>query len=1579
MQMRQGRNNFITQSMDISPENITGLKVRRHVAYLLLLLIILFGGCARAPERVKPPLTSPTTKTGMQIKSDKREVIISYRWKKGDISERLFTILTPPLVHLQPVILDYSLGDYEFSASPTPLEKKEESKSHEDNLNKVILKNITVAPEGFLRFNYFQSVRINPVLSRDIASPMEPFNPARKKVPQVLSSITLRLEFAFPDRQSSIERPKRSRPGEQGFSRILSALVDNPEMAEEYAAQSPPVNLSTTDTLSITYSPASGSQEIPTLQLSVRNAGLYKIDSALLAKGGIDPRRVDPGYFHISCAGREIPLATWGCFTSTFMENDALLFYGYPPDCEYTDINIYRLYYDPKRPALRMGTIGGEDIRDALRPEYFISRLVIEEDRELKIHSGNFLSIKGMRWVWQEITPEKPFSCTFSLPGYKTISGKGKVTLRIYCHPDDWTQPGRLQIQVNDAPPGIFPIRNPMDDVKTFDIDYSILRENGNLLRCQILPEKSQTGQTRQTSQTLPDALPTSGSLVFPGGIFFDNLILEYPRQFLLDRGVLKIEKSSLKPGPTRYIIGNIPQRPIVGIEYSNPYKPRFILTKNAGLNRASFTAVESGDSSYLFTAFDLVHSPLAVRHVLNDNLSASSNAADYIIITHPDFMSAARELATHRERHGHKTRIVAVPAVYDEFNQGILSPVALKFFLATALLKWKTPPSYVVLLGDSTSDYKNESRNDIINYVPSYSYVSKFGEKDKWASDHWYTTLLGEDEYPDISLGRLSVNNVTDAENVVKKIIHYETKPSFGSWRSTLGYVADDGPFYEDTEDLRKNFTPNTFIGKTVYLEYLPLDDNFYLDPSFVERTKAKVSTVATAKILELFHNGCLYMTYFGHGSPNIWADERIWFGGDSPNSDNLHLTNMEHLTFVTNMTCNSGAIDYPVPKWNICISEDSMRQPRGGAIAQFVPSGPGFTSAHKKISASLHEALFKDRIATLGDAIILTRSLYLLRRNQVDIAQMFILLGDPALALQIPAEDVPLEGYIANPETHVWKPWGNEKYLRSKDLPAKIRIIGSPLSFRRGMAIYRLYSPDNEISQDGAPVKFSGGMAYHEFTIPAGAMAGEWTARCYLYNEGKKRDAMGGITFNVGEPFLTLINARAEKPLIDISANTPLRLDAEVKNDSPIPCPDAAVGLINLVAENPSTKTLNQPLEPSETKTFSWEVNPKPGLNIFRFSIPGYFKPMSPETPTLNEILLPLVARDDSMTSPDLAISEYLMKRTYTQSGKRVNLSITIPVFSLGIKSLDYADIILRTGTSASGTVLRTSRLPNITPRLPNNATLFMTLENPNEPRTFTLEVVPPKGGDDIHPDNNKFTFVHDVSNLSDLSIDTRTVKLSEESPTEGKTVFFNVPVTNLGRAAAKNFRICLYDNDPDSGGKPLFDYTSPPEKLITCLEAGETRTVRLRWDPVKNSGENRVFIKVDTANAIAETDKSNNIAVITIHVRTKANLKPLVIETRQTDKELAALITHLVARVRNEGETEAKNVSIRFFKGKIQTPETMIGETLIPRIPPGETGETDYVWRLTEEESHFIYRLTFQVFLRGSSQRLSSVEEK
>jgi hypothetical protein len=78
----------------------------------------------------------------------------------------------------------------------------------------------------------------------------------------------------------------------------------------------------------------------------------------------------------------------------------------------------------------------------------------------------------------------------------------------------------------------------------------------------------------------------------------------------------------------------------------------------------------------------------------------------------------------------------------------------------------------------------------------------------------------------------------------------------------------------------------------------------------------KLKVSPRATWLVRRAFERGTGAIYYFGHGSPNLWMDERVWFGGDSANSDNQLLAGTGFTPFVTTMTCNTGAIDYPIPR---------------------------------------------------------------------------------------------------------------------------------------------------------------------------------------------------------------------------------------------------------------------------------------------------------------------------------------------------------------------------------------------------------------------------------------------------------------------------------------------------------------------------------------------------------------------------------------------------------------------------------------------------------------------------------------
>lgn len=1538
-------------------------------------IMILIGSCARYPEA--PFYSETSKKEHVNKKSVKEDLIISCEWDKEDKAEKVICIITPPEAKIEPAILDFSLKN------TTSRDKQE--------LSLEILKQINITPEGYFRYHYLQSIRINPILPQ-----VSPVSGLTGPNYPILSSVTLGIKFTgdtgkpiSSDQKGnnniaetgmeSTESPVKEEPG--GFDHLLPRLVRNPEMALQYACEAPPIHSLPGEfpfEVKPDQLPLTGTGGVPIIQIYINRPGFYQIDRELIKKAGIDPEGVNPNYFHLLCAGRDIPMIPWGCLAKNFTEKDALLFYAFPAESPYTEINVFQLYYDPQRAPSRMEITGegesspGDSTRmnsDPEKPDYYIATQIMEEDQQLKIHSGNFLSIKGMKWVAGEITPGKPLQMSFPLNGLKPGPGKGKGTVRFYYHPDEWSACMKIEFTLNNSEPQIFDIQNINDDMKTFEINYGQLREGDNQVFIRLLP--------------LNDSIEDFET--HARGCYFDNLTLEYPRRFLFYKGFLSFQIPALEKEVLRtYKLEGAGNRSIAGFEYSDPYHPRFIRTVSKERGEIEFATREKGDAKYFFTIIDLIPKPGDVRPAKREDLSNPQNSAEYLIISHPDFIPALKALAEYRQSRGFVTKIVDVEAIYDEFNFGILSPIAIKKFLTKTLTDWKIRPEYVLLAGDSTSDYKNEARNDVKNFVPTYSYASKLGDQDKWASDHWYTTLLGEDEFPDIHLGRISVNNLKDAENIVNKILYYENNPLLGTWRTTLGFVADNGAFDEEAEDLRKQHTPQSFSGKTVYLDDIPLEDNFYLDKLLVEKTRAKVSAVATARIYDLFQKGCVFMSFFGHGSPNIWTDERIWFGGDSPNSDNLHLTNLDRLSFVTNMTCNSGAIDYPVPKWNICITEDCMRQPKGGAIGLFVPSGPGFTSSHVKISSALLNVLFQDGIHRLGDAVTLSRSRYILAKDPVEIIQMFILLGDPALALQIPSGDIELQ----TPQTDI----------HSSELPGEIPISGFVHSFEKGSVIYQLYSPDNELTRETEPLSFDQGALEYRFTLPEGIEDGEWVIRCYAFNKDANRDAGGSIRLRVGEPFLTLKNPRVEGAGERHIPGESVRASIDVANKGVVPCTDALVNLYELTntltngnspkgsGDNSDEKAvpLSRRLDPGQTQTYTWEIPAKRGLNILKYQIPQYQTPYDPETPIQDREVFAFVADDDETSSPDLAISAELITRTYIQVLDKVQMQINLPIYNAGKKPADYANIVMRL---EDGTIVKRMQINSILPGLPRPVFLSLDLDKPCEKRNYRLSVYPSRAQNEDpeksrtrepNPRDNTIYFSHDASRLCDLSIDSGNVRVSEDNPTDGKTIFFDVPISNLGESPALNARIGIYDNEPERGGKPLFNYMADSEYNLSYLAPLKTRIIRLRWDPVNNSGERHIFIKADTQNKLAELDEGNNMAEVTIRVRTKADLKPMGIEKRQTPQEKQSLITRLVAKVRNNGETEGKNVSVRFYKGKVQTEATMIGETLIPRIDPGETAETEIEWKLTEEEARFTYKPTYQVFLKGSAQRLSNVEE-
>lgn len=632
--------------------------------------------------------------------------------------------------------------------------------------------------------------------------------------------------------------------------------------------------------------------------------------------------------------------------------------YAEGSDSDFTTTHTLYITYDTTREGKRIQRLGGVD-PDAptTRILHFSSTAHIEEDNYLQTHLGNFLSIKGMNWVWQRIDPtdyKQPeladVGSTFDLPGLVRTENDLPLKMAFYCDsPPEFIPNIKASVVINENWEKEFVIHT-FDEATFFvTVPADILREKNNILN---------------VTAEVPESTPKR-----PSSLYFDYMEITYPRDFAVVNGRLEfstdeIEWSHREPAELRIKSSDVSD--LYGYFISDLYTV-YTLDLRYDVKKQSYICTLPSDAHgrVISTDIDVVPSlpdPVAVKP---NTLRNERAGADYLIVSYREFIPLLAPLVDLREDNGLEVKVVDVESIYDEFNHGVESPEALKAFFSYALCNWRKPPGYVLLVGDATSDYLNVARNDIINQVPSYTQESE-NKDDRWASDFWYTTVCGSDLFPDMVVGRLSVCNREDARVVIEKIVEYERHPVFGPWRQTTGYIADDGPFDDDCEEIRTQSTPQSFVGKTIYLEEFPWEDNFYLPKSLVEQEKLKISTRATTTLRDLFNNGMVYVTFFGHGSPNIWTDEKIWFGMASKNADSLLLNNREKLTFISNFTCNTGAFDYPIFPWSINISEDMMRVEHGGAIGFFVPSGPGYSYVHRPMAHALHKALFVEASST-------------------------------------------------------------------------------------------------------------------------------------------------------------------------------------------------------------------------------------------------------------------------------------------------------------------------------------------------------------------------------------------------------------------------------------------------------------------------------------------------------------------------------------------------------------------------------------------------------------------------------------
>ena len=169
---------------------------------------------------------------------------------------------------------------------------------------------------------------------------------------------------------------------------------------------------------------------------------------------------------------------------------------------------------------------------------------------------------------------------------------------------------------------------------------------------------------------------------------------------------------------------------------------------------------------------------------------------------------------------------------------------------------------------------------------------TEKFGAA---ASDNWYALVDGDDELPDLHIGRLPVRTNEELEIIIKKIIAYETEPPKGDWRNRMLFIAGNGLVFRDQARELVGETPKEYDTRRLATVK---DNSLDYDPFFG----------GTADLLDYFSDGCAIMSFHGHGGGAIWADNGLMRLEDA---DRIY--SQGKLPLVLSMTCFTGSFESP------------------------------------------------------------------------------------------------------------------------------------------------------------------------------------------------------------------------------------------------------------------------------------------------------------------------------------------------------------------------------------------------------------------------------------------------------------------------------------------------------------------------------------------------------------------------------------------------------------------------------------------------------------------------------------------
>ncbi len=761
----------------------------------------------------------------------------------------------------------------------------------------------------------------------------------------------------------------------------------------------------------------------PSFKIYIEEAGVYRVSYEELGDAGLGQVELDSSLMGLASRGEPVPVwisdgndgsfgpGDWVEFVGERLRNEGLYYH------DYTRHNVYWLTFDgtnivPMRARQSEPTVMFGDPAPLWRRSHVEQDQLLIRVRETDIHSAEDADL----WFWSKLThiDKRPTVIDLELPGLAATSGR-TVDLRIGVRgmsrprfrngvdmPDH-----RIDLELNGSP---LPIAEwdgrSAHTIEVFGLDAALLMPGGNRLTVSVPPRRPPDSDDPVVDVVMLNwvdvVYPHDGEVREDGQVAFSTSPVPGPND-------------DVNTDPVEILANDTVRLYTTTGDRVDPFVVSGGVPGMYGPNTLRF---DSGPAEPFFvTSGSLKHADLVQRDAPS-NLADSGNQSDYLMITHSRLKEAIGPLADfHRER-GLGVMVVDVEDIYDEFNDGIVHPRAIKEFISTAYHQWQAPaPRFVLFVGDASWDTKNTEVDDrnyanwvdtqldqgvrfLARHAPVYSEKAALNHRQlvpTWnfsshqghsASDNFFVAVDGDDFLPDLAVGRFPVVEPEEVEAIVAKTISYASQSMSGAWRSSALWITNESSSFQSTSDyLARLLAERGFSATKVY-------------PSPEEEDNESHQDVLQSR----FEEGQLIVHFLGHGGRHIWRT------GPPDFRKNHDLFTLDHvaalqptdrLSFILSMTCYSAPFDHPNQD---SIGELFLRIPDKGAVGVFAASWRN--SPSRDFSEAILERLTVPG-TPVGEAI---RQAKMETRNRT-LVETYNLLGDPAIPLALPDGWVDLE----------------------------------------------------------------------------------------------------------------------------------------------------------------------------------------------------------------------------------------------------------------------------------------------------------------------------------------------------------------------------------------------------------------------------------------------------------------------------------------------------------------------------------------------------------------------------------------